>query len=772
MQRRARSRAAVRRREWCVLAVVLLGLVAWLSQPGSLTRQNHLLQDTATRLWPRSAHPDIVIVAIDDRSIEAIGRWPWRRALHAEVVRAVSAMAPRAIGLDVLFNEADDDYPADDHLLARALQDSGRVVLPVHRRTSGPSGAADLPLPALAEAASALGHVHVVVDADGVVRSVNLLEGPESAPWPHFSLALQCADGVPHAECNTRATEREASQPWSTARPEVIPFAQGAMPYTQYSYIDVLRGTISPSAFKDKYVLVGATATGLGDLFAAPVGTPSRRVPGVEMIAHILDGQLSGTHIRPASDLANTVFNLLPVALALLALLWLGPSAALITSGALMVCTLGAAALMPAWLGWQMAPAAALIGLLLAYPLWSWRRLSAAAHFLRLEMQELQREAPSAPLPEETASADFLDRRINAVEHATRRLRNLHHFVSESLQQLPSPTFVCDTHGAVTLANAAAMRYAQERNQPPPQGQLLQTLLADLVARGDHAPALPPNALDWSSLPPQVEATDAQQRNLLVLCKPFTPSTGSGWIVTLVDLTELRRALQQRDQALHFISHDIRSPNASILTLLEMQREYPDPLPADELLARIERYAQTSLDMAESFVRLASAQSQAFRTSALDLVALLQETVDDAWVTARERGVQVTITHAPEAAPCHGDRALLARAITNLVHNAVKFSPAGSTVACAIDERTGHWAVSVSDQGPGIAPEMQHRLFTPFQRLHEGSHPTVQGIGLGLALVQTVVQRHQGSVVVESTLGAGATFTLLLPQPSAALDAS
>ncbi len=77
-----------------------------------------------------------------------------------------------------------------------------------------------------------------------------------------------------------------------------------------------------------------------------------------------------------------------------------------------------------------------------------------------------------------------------------------------------------------------------------------------------------------------------------------------GWLITLVDMTEIRRALQQRDQALHFISHDIRAPNASILTLLEMQRNSMEPLQADELLKRIEKYAQASLSMAESFVRL------------------------------------------------------------------------------------------------------------------------------------------------------------------------
>ena len=124
-----------------------------------------------------------------------------------------------------------------------------------------------------------------------------------------------------------------------------------------------------------------------------------------------------------------------------------------------------------------------------------------------------------------------------------------------------------------------------------------------------------------------------------------------------------RRALQQRDQALHFISHDIRAPNASILTLLEMQRNSMEPLQADELLKRIEKYAQASLSMAESFVRLASAQSNEYRIAPLDLASVLQDAVDDAWTQASNQEVSVTILQIPDSAPCLGDRPLVARAL-------------------------------------------------------------------------------------------------------------
>ena len=107
----ARSRRQRRRVEWGILAIALMALVAWLSTSDTLDRANHLVQDAGLRLAARPSHSDIVIVAIDDRSIAAIGRWPWRRALHAELIARLAAQNPRVIGMDVLLSEADLDYP-------------------------------------------------------------------------------------------------------------------------------------------------------------------------------------------------------------------------------------------------------------------------------------------------------------------------------------------------------------------------------------------------------------------------------------------------------------------------------------------------------------------------------------------------------------------------------------------------------------------------------------------------------------------------------------
>ena len=127
----------------------------------------------------------------------------------------------------------------------------------------------------------------------------------------------------------------------------------------------------------------------------------------------------------------------------------------------------------------QTEPAAALLGLALAYPLWSWLRLRSATHFLALELQDLQGQG----LPISNANVltgDVLDQRIAAVEQASRQLRSLHHFVSESLRQLPSATFVCDRNGRVLLANTAAHAYISSLGTTLQTGDDLVSLLTNL----------------------------------------------------------------------------------------------------------------------------------------------------------------------------------------------------------------------------------------------------------------------------------------------------
>jgi len=756
--------------EWLLMSLALLAGVLWLSSAHQLPRANLWLQDVALRMQQPPASPDVVLVVADEPSLAAIGRWPWRRALHAHVITHISAGQPQSIGLDFLLSEPDLDYPEDDVVLAQAIARSGRVVLPVVRGYGEQT--ATLPLPMLAQAAARLGHVHVPLDADGGVRRFYAREGLGDAPWLHLALSMRCVGTPQSPECvATDHLQAPAQGSWQRHTPMHIAFAKGQPPFTMYSYIDVLRGNIPSSAFRNKHVLIGTAATGIGMAMATPSHPQQSSSYNAELMAHILSGALQEQHIASASAAGNYLFNLVPVAVALLALLLLGPSAALLVCVGLALLTLLVHVMAPSLWHIVFGPAAALMGLLLAYPLWSWRRLNAAARFLSHEMQSLRLQGLQEPTPAKHSKGDFLQQRIAAVEQASDQLRQLHQFVTETLLQLPSPTLACNRHGQVLLANSAAHRYAQSLGRQLEQQQAIADLLAGAVQRGNLQPlwdAQQPPPLNASL---QREGMDVNHNHLLMLSQPFTVAGETGWLVSLVDISDLRQAMAQRDQAMHFISHDIRAPISAILTVIEMERHYGQHAPSPVLLERIQRYARSGLALADDFVHLARAQNTQAQRLPVELGHVIDQALDDTWAAAHERMVELDWMPQEQEAWVLGDASMLRRACVNLISNAIKYGPVEGTVYVSLRHEAGDWQITVRDEGEGISAEEQERLFAPFTRQQQHEGGPIQGIGLGLAYVHTVAQQHGGSIAVRSEVGQGASFTLCLPAAPAPAQA-
>jgi len=120
----------------------------------------------------------------------------------------------------------------------------------------------------------------------------------------------------------------------------------------------------------------------------------------------------------------------------------------------------------------------------------------------------------------------------------------------------------------------------------------------------------------------------------------------------------------------------------------------------------------------------------------------------------------------PEEALSAVDRELVSRALDNLLGNALKYAPEGSTVTCAVEPHADGWALRVEDEGPGVAQEQHAAIFEPFVK--GLSNTRTDGAGLGLAFVKTVAARHGGKVLLDSAAGRGATFRLILPRAVAA----
>ena len=140
----------------------------------------------------------------------------------------------------------------------------------------------------------------------------------------------------------------------------------------------------------------------------------------------------------------------------------------------------------------------------------------------------------------------------------------------------------------------------------------------------------------------------------------------------------------------------------------------------------------------------------------------MHEAMDDFWGLAQARRVELSIDDVLPQALVRGDRALLLRAVCNLIDNALKYTASGGRVRVSLQRDGMNWLIHIADSGMGIAQEDLPRIFQPFTRVGPAARNDGNGAGLGLAFVNTVAARHGGSVEVQSQPGSGSTFTLRL----------
>jgi CHASE2 domain-containing sensor protein len=422
-------------------ALILLALTVVIHLTQLFSRVDNLIFDYGQKITTTTAPDDVIIIAIDQVSLAQIGRWPWSRAVHANLLQRLQSELPAVIGLDVIFAETEQANPAADALLAKAITESGKVVLPVLLETVRANGQVieTLPLPAFMQHAADVGRVHAVLDEDSIARSVYLHEGIGEPVWQLFSQAvLNVAADQPTQNKFSFDSVETSINPYGLAREKQrrINFSGPANHFNSISYAQVLSGDFPQGLFTNKIVLVGATALGMNDLLTTPVSGLSTPMAGVEFHANVLQSIRTNQLIHLMSPYISLGALLM---LSVMPLLWMPKTSALIgfLSTLLFMGFIAlAAGLLPTFSGVWLPPSAALVSLLLAYPIWSWRKLEAAQRFLDFELSYLKQNMitlPDESLNLSLAGYDQFEARIAQVRNATQQLRFLNAERKETL---------------------------------------------------------------------------------------------------------------------------------------------------------------------------------------------------------------------------------------------------------------------------------------------------------------------------------------------------
>lgn len=804
-----------------VLTLAVFLLVVALSRTEITEAVDYLYYDFLQRLFAQGADEDIVIVGVDDASLSALGRWPWSRRVHGDLIERLDSAKPKVIIYDIIFAEPNKaDIEGDIHL-AQAMKKNGRVVLPAFLDQHSSQGqlVEVLPHGRFADTAASIGHVHVELDFDGVVRHFYLREGMGEAKWRHITLeALTLAEqALPNiVGINEGSGENDNVIRYSVVRDgkKSIRFFAGPAEYTHVSLIDVLEGRIPTEFFQDKIVLVGATAIALGDQLVTPVSHSGLQLNGVELNANIYQNFRQNAFVHEVGKNLLLLVHLLIALFPIILLPRLSPNRSLfliISSGISVL--VASAVTFNVWSTWiPVSPG--LIGLVVLYLLFTWRRLVMSITFLEAESERLEgqildyqmsQSTPEIELesyekqirsdfsipsgasvqttdssqnvsrvaPEQSQDQDpairkeveLFGKTISLIQQTSRDVESLRALFQSTLLLLSDAILVWNERGQVLFVNQSllkACRVASE--QDVYQLNALHIL--------EHFTLLAPDT-HWKDVISRChfkrENFYGEIRNgvgkeflLSLESKQVAEDVAPILIACMTEITDLKNAQRERNETIHFLSHDLRSPMVSMLALLE-HAKHEQEWPAD-LLDRIAEYAKKNLDFAEKFLQLARLENQDdLKFELHDLGMIIDNAIEHLYWQAANKEISIHFNDH-EISELHLVADLVERLFINILENAIKYCPKGSEIFIEIQRNENSLLCAISDNGPGIPESLLPNLFKRFMRAEQ--NPSVSGVGLGLRFTKVVMNRHGGEIRAFNNPEKGCTFQLQFPMKS------
>ena len=400
-------------------------------------------------------------------------------------------------------------------------------------------------------------------------------------------------------------------------------------------------------------------------------------------------------------------------------------------------------------------------------PLLAWavaRRVTRPIQHLTTASRQLMRgETPlrlPAPGNRETAELIHVFNRMAAeIQRKTRALEEKRERLASILTHLADGILIADATGQVRMVNPAAARLlaasADAVGQPLAQVmghhrliELWRACRASGEVQEDTVHLMPSG------------------RHVHAIVKPITQDAKGGYLVILQDVTEARRVEAMRRDFISNISHELRTPLASLKALADTLREgaLEEPEMAMRFLDRIDREIDAMVQMVEELLELSRIESGEvpLHIEPVPLYDVVVPPVERLRPQADRAGLTLRVDIPRPGPSVLADAQRLPRVVTNLVHNAIKFTPPGGEITVFAWEQGDEVVVAVQDTGIGIPREALPRLFERFYKIDRARRG--QGTGLGLSIARHLVQAHGGRIWAESEEGRGSTFYFTLPR--------
>ena len=331
---------------------------------------------------------------------------------------------------------------------------------------------------------------------------------------------------------------------------------------------------------------------------------------------------------------------------------------------------------------------------------------------------------------------------------------------------------VCDQDGSIVLTNPAANRMLRLSED---------NLLGKLLTEANLAPELADAILKslktrdsaFTSISQELSLGVAEEVHLRAHTAPVRNDVGEiiGAVTVFQDISYLKEIDQMKSEFIAMVTHELRAPIAAIeqqLTVILNKVAGEVTEKQEQLLSRAKERTKGLLDLIKDLLDLSKIEAGKMvqYKEPLSLQEVIQRVVDLMRTEAEHKKIDLQFSPPPETPLIHADRNSMEDIFTNLISNAIKYTPEKGRVWVALGEERGCVKASVSDTGIGIEEKDLPRIFDKFYRVKTAETRQIVGTGLGLSIVKSIVAAHFGSVSVESKVGAGTTFTILLPKES------
>ena len=328
------------------------------------------------------------------------------------------------------------------------------------------------------------------------------------------------------------------------------------------------------------------------------------------------------------------------------------------------------------------------------------------------------------------------------------------------LEALPDPLIVVDNRRQVVRANHAAT----DSFQTALTGRDLATGVRHplLLRAVDSALA------DGISLAEEISLPAPMERSYSALVEPLGEGGEAGAVIVLHDLTPIRMGERMRADFVANVSHELRTPLSSLLGFVETLRgpAHDDADARDSFLGIMHEQAERMTRLIEDLLSLSRIEMDEHLRpqSSVDLRQIIANVETMLTMKARDHGMTIEVDAPGDLAPVPGDPDQITQVLQNLVDNAIKYGRTKTPVEIKVNRpEPDAVAITVVDHGEGIPREHLPRLTERFYRVDAARSRALGGTGLGLAIVKHIVNRHRGTLSIDSTDGEGSRFTVTLP---------